>query len=168
MVKQQENHLETESQELQREKEDLQRLQEVIPVHIPAHTDTPAWKEIQNKENQVGSETLLEELLDKKILNDVEMLWIVRHMMGYYGKEDSLLKKAPARRLMANTNELLRIIFLLLDRPKGEIEPNMRSYLSAKLQQATWGINQNTRRYLGKMKEESGQDDSVYPPIFSI
>ena len=150
------------------EQQDEQRLQDLLAVHVPAKTDTPAWKEMQNKEYAVGPEALMEELLGKKMLNDVEMLWIVRRMMSYYGKEDALLKKAPVRCLMSNTNELLRVIFLLLDRPPGEIETNMRSYLSVKLQQATWGINQNTRRYLGKINGKDIKEDPEHPPVFSL
>ncbi len=151
-----------------KEAQDARRLEEVLPVHKMAVTDTPEWQEIQKREGMVGPEGLLEELLDKKMLSDVEMLWLVRRMMAYYGKEDPLLKKAPVRCLMSNANELLRVIFLLLDHAGEEIEPNMRSYLSAKLQQATWGINRNTRRYLTKLDGKEMREDPEHPPVFLL
>lgn len=150
------------------EQMDELRLGNVMAARTLAITDTPAWKEIRDQENLIGPEALLETLLDKKVLSEVEMLWMVRNMMSYYGKEDALLKKAPVRRLLMNTNELLRIIFLLLDRPQGELEINMCSYLSAKLQQATWGINQNTRRYLEKIDGRDVKTASGHPPVFFV
>ena len=112
--------------------------------------DSKEWREICNRENYIGPEALLEEILDKRVWNNVEMLWVVKRMLFYYGAKDSILKKAPPERLLRNMAAVLRVLYMLIDYTNPELDDNIRSYISSKLTDATWGINQGTRQYLHK------------------
>jgi hypothetical protein len=72
-------------------------------------------------------------------------------MIYFYGRKEDVLKKAPAKRLMLNMNDVLRVIYLILDIADPELDDNMRSYITNKLSDATWGINSRTREYLYKI-----------------
>lgn len=109
------------------------------------------WKELEDRENQIGPEALLDEIINKRLWSNTEIAWVLRRMIYYYGRKDSLLKKVPVERLFMNMLDVLRVFFLLLDHSDPEIDENMRLYISTKLTDATWGINSRTREYLHKM-----------------
>ncbi|ADI01628.1 MAG TPA: hypothetical protein GXX39_06640 [Syntrophothermus lipocalidus] len=112
--------------------------------------DSTEWREICNRENSIGPEALLEEILDKRVWSNVEILWVVKRMLFYYGSKDSVLKKAPPERLLLNMAAVLRVLYMFVDYTNPELDDNIRSYISSKLTDATWGINQRTRQYLRK------------------
>ena len=114
---------------------------------------SPEWEELEKKEFSMGNEALLEEIIAKKLWTNVEMVWIIKQLIYYYGKKDELLKKAPIERIFTNMSDVLRVFLLILDITDPELEDNLRSYLSSKLVDATWGINRRTRVYLAKMQE---------------
>ena len=110
-----------------------------------------AWQEIVKRENTCGAQNLLEELLEQPMLSVIEMLWVARTMLTYYGKKNSILCKTPNERLLKNTSSLLRILVLLLDL-KGETpDENMRAYMTVKLRDACWGLIPPSRKYLDKL-----------------
>ena len=119
-----------------------------IPLTIMGSTD---WKELENRENLIGPEALLDEIINKRLWNNTEIAWVIRRMVYYYGRKDALLKKVPIERLFLNILDVLRVFFLLLDHSDPDIEENMRLYISSKLTDATWGINSRTREYLHKL-----------------
>jgi hypothetical protein len=49
--------------------------------------------------------------------------------------------------------DILRAFYVILDISNPELDDNMRSYISTKLGDATWGINLRTREYLVKIKD---------------
>ncbi len=112
--------------------------------------DSKEWREICNRENYIGPEALLEEILDKRVWSNVEILWVVKRMLFYYGAKDSVLKKAPPERLLLNMAAVLRVLYMLLDYTNPDLDDNIRAYISSKLTDATWGINERTRQYLYK------------------
>lgn len=116
----------------------------------PMLFDSPEWKEICKRENYIGPEALLEEILEKRVWSNVEILWVVRRMLYHYGGKDKLLKKAPVERIMLNTALVLRVLYMLIDYTNPDLDDNTRAYLASKLTDATWGINEGTRRYLRK------------------
>lgn len=122
----------------------------LIPVSI---SGSEKWKEIEQRENTIGPDNLLNEILDQKMWSNVELVWVIKKLIFYYGKKDALLKKAPVDRLFANMGDILRAFYLVLDRFDPDIDDNMRSYISAKMADATWGINNRTRNYLYKIDE---------------
>lgn len=112
---------------------------------------SPIWKEMEEREFAKGPDLLLDELLQQKTWTNVEVLWVIKRMIYFYGRKDDVLKKAPAHRLMMNMNDVLRVFYLIWDKVDPELDDNMRSYLTNKLSDATWGINQRTREYLHKL-----------------
>lgn len=108
------------------------------------------WKEIENREFTIGPDALLDELLEKRMWTNTEITWVLKRMIYFYGKKDSLLLKAPPERIFLNLVDVLRSFYLLIDLTNPEIDDNMRSYLTSKLADATWGINSRTRDYLHK------------------
>lgn len=111
------------------------------------------WKELENRGFSIGEDKLLEEILDKKVWSNAEIIWVIKKLIFHYGKKDELLLKAPKERLFMNMLGVLRAFFILFDSVNPELDDNIRSYISAKLTDATWGVNANTRNYLAKMKE---------------
>ncbi|MEN6462000.1 MAG: hypothetical protein ABFC94_11600 [Syntrophomonas sp.] len=109
------------------------------------------WKEVEKLESTLGPDKLLEDIIEKKLWSNAEIAWVLRRMIFFYGKKDSLLKKAPVERLFANMGDILRVFFMLFDKTDPEIDENMRSYISSKLMDATWGISPRTRTYLYKV-----------------
>lgn len=106
---------------------------------------------MEEREFAKGPDLLLDELLQQKTWTNVEVLWVIKRMIYFYGRKDDVLKKAPAHRLMMNMNDVLRVFYLIWDKVDPELDDNMRSYLTNKLSDATWGINQRTREYLHKL-----------------
>jgi hypothetical protein len=109
------------------------------------------WKKMEEREYAKGPDALLDELLQQKTWTNIEILWVIKRMIYFYGRKDDVLNKAPAKRLMINMNDVLRVFYLVWDKVDPELDDNMRSYITNKLSDATWGINQRTREYLYKM-----------------
>ena len=109
------------------------------------------WKELIKTENQKGPEIVLEEILQKKIWSNAEIMWVLKRMLFFYGKKDSLLQKVPVERLFANMSAVLRVLYIVIDQQNPDLDNNLKSYMCAKLKDATWGINQTTRSYLEKI-----------------
>ncbi len=119
----------------------------------PTIFGTKEWQDIEKKENTLGADMLLAEIIEKKIWSNEEILWVMKRLIFFYGKKDNLLKKAPIERLFMNMVDILRAFYVILDISNPELDDNMRSYISTKLADATWGINLRTREYLGKLKD---------------
>jgi len=119
-----------------------------IPCSI---TDTSEWKDLEAREYSIGPDKLLDEIINKKLFTNVEIMWLLRRMVFFYGKKDGLLKLVPAERLMANMNDILRAFYLIFDQQNPELDDNIRSYICTRLTDATWGINTRTREYLYKI-----------------
>lgn len=113
--------------------------------------DSGEWKELELKENEIGSDNLLEEIINKKIWSNAEIIWILRRLVYFYGKNDTLLKNVPPDRLLANMTDVLRAFFLLYDTLDPDLDDNTKSYICAKLTDATWGISNRTRIYLERI-----------------
>ncbi len=114
-------------------------------------TETNEWKDIEARENIIGPDNLLAEIMDKKLFSNAEIMWVLRRMVFFYGKKDSLLKIAPPERLLMNMNDILRAFYIIFDLQSPEMDDNIRSYISARLTDATWGISPRTREYLYKI-----------------
>lgn len=123
-----------------------------IPVTL---VGSSAWNELEKIENSMGEEALLDKIINERLWSNAEIAWIIKKMLYYYGRQDPLLKKTPTDRIFMNMADILRCFFLLLDITNPEVDDNMRSYISSKLADATWGINNRTRKYLHKMERDS-------------
>ncbi len=110
------------------------------------------WKVLEKREYAVGPEQLLAEILEKRLWSNAEITWVIKRMVYFYGKKDPLLKKTPVDRMFTNMVDVLRVFFLIFDQEDPELDDNIRAYISSKLADSTWGINQGTRGYLEKMK----------------
>lgn len=108
------------------------------------------WQEIERRENTIGPEQLLNEILSKRLWSNAEIAWVIKRMVYFYGKKDNLLKKTPTDRLFLNMVDILRCFFLVMDKEDPALDDNIRSYISSKIADSTWGINQHTREYLEK------------------
>jgi len=113
---------------------------------------TREWEELEKKENSIGLDELLDEILNKRLWTNTEILWILKKMIYFYGKKESLLKSATQERLMQNMVDVLRCFYIIFDIEDPELDDNMRSYLCSKLTDSTWGISPRTRKYLYKIK----------------
>ncbi len=111
------------------------------------------WKDIEQKENTIGPDNLLSEIIEKKMWNNAEIMWVIKRLIFFYGKNDSLLKKAPTERLFTNVLDILKVFFLVFDINDPDLDDNMRSYVCAKMADSTWGISSRTRDYLYKLKD---------------
>lgn len=116
----------------------------------PTIIGSAEWKELEEKEFHYGPEQVLDEILDKRIWSNAEILWVIKRMIFFYGKKDALLKNMPLDRLFTNFVDVLRAFFLVLDGCDPDLDENMRIYISQKLADATWGIPASTRDYLRK------------------
>lgn len=114
-------------------------------------TETNAWKDLETREYQVGPDQLLAEIMEKKLFSNAEIMWILKRMVFLYGGQDALLKITPPERLLKNMNDILRAFYLIFDQQDPELDDNIRSYISARLTDATWGISARTREYLYKI-----------------
>lgn len=128
---------------------ELERL--FLPPTVMGSQD---WKELEKRENNIGPEALLQEILDKRSWNNAEILWVLRRLIYYYGKKDELLKRIPVERAFTNFVDILRAFYLVLDGVDPDLDQNMRIYISQKLGDATWGINAQTRDYLHKLNKD--------------
>lgn len=117
----------------------------------PSVIGTNEWNAIEQRENTIGPDSLLNEIIDKKTWSNAEIVWVLKRMIFYYGKKDELLQRAPIDRIFNNMVDVLRVFFLLFDRFDPPIDENMRSYICAKMTDATWGITDRTRQYLHKI-----------------
>lgn len=115
---------------------------------------SPEWVEIENRENSMGPEKLLDEIIDKKMWSNVEIAWVLKRMVYFYGNKKSIIKNVPTERMMMNMNDILRVFYVLFDQLDPEIDDNMRSYISTKLADATWGVNTRTQEYLHKLESK--------------
>lgn len=113
--------------------------------------ETSEWKDLESREYAIGPDNLLTELINKRLLSNAEIMWVLKRMVFFYGKKDSLLKMAPVERLLLNMNDILRAFYIIFDQQNPDIDDNLRNYISAKLGDATWGINTRTREYLYKI-----------------
>ena len=114
-------------------------------------TDTNEWKELEAREFAIGPDNLMNEILEKKLFSNAEIMWILKRMVFFYGKKDVLLKLAPPERLLMNMNDILRAFYILFDLESPDMDDNIRSYISSRLTDATWGISSRTREYLAKI-----------------
>lgn len=119
-----------------------------LPMTI---TESSEWKDLETRESLIGPDNLLTEILDKKLFSNVEIMWVLRRMVYFYGKKDGLLKLAPPERLLLNMNDILRAFYMVFDLQSPEMDDNIRSYISSRLTDATWGISTRTREYLYKI-----------------
>lgn len=110
------------------------------------------WNDLEKKEYELGPEQLLEEIIKQKTWSNVEILWVLKRLIYFYGKKDALLKKAPPERLMTNMMDVLRAFYIVFDIGDPDLDENLRSYVCTKLADATWGIGASTREYLFKIK----------------
>lgn len=124
--------------------------QNLLGIHISI-TETQEWKDLEAREFAIGADNLMSEIIDKKLFSNVEIMWILKRMVYFYGKKDALLKVAPPERLLMNMNDILRAFYILFDLESPDMDDNIRSYISARLTDATWGINARTREYLYKI-----------------
>lgn len=115
---------------------------------------TKEWLDIEKKEDTLGADVLLAEITNKKVWSNEEILWIIKRLIFFYGKKDSILKKAPVERLFINMVDVLRAFYIIMDISKPQLDDNIRSYVSAKLTDATWGVSNHTRDYLLKIKDD--------------
>lgn len=118
-----------------------------IPSTILGKED---WQELEKRENTIGPEQLLSEILEKRLWSNAEIAWVIKRMVYFYGKKDNLLKKAPVERLFLNMVDILRCFFLVMDKEDPALDDNIRAYISGKIADSTWGINNHTREYLEK------------------
>lgn len=120
----------------------------------------PEWAEMEKREFSSGPDALLEELIQQHEWSNAEMMWVLKYMMYHYGRKDSLLKNIPADRLFMNLMDILRVMYILIDHTNPELDLNMRRYLTVKLADATWGLNEHTRNYLLKIQNKTfGQEN---------
>jgi hypothetical protein len=110
------------------------------------------WMELEKREYELGPESLLQVIMDKKAWSNEEILWVLKRLIFYYGKKDAFLKKAPPERLMLNMVDVLRSFYVIFDISDPELDENLRSYICRKLTDATWGISSPSRDYLYKIK----------------
>jgi hypothetical protein len=113
------------------------------------------WKALEKRENTIGADVLLDEIINRDEWSNVEMMWVIKQMIYHYGKKDRILKSIPVERLFTNFCDVLRTLYLVIDLTNPDMDVNMRKYLSAKLADSTWGINNRTREYLYKIAEKN-------------
>lgn len=112
------------------------------------------WEALEKLEFSLGPDALLEKIIAQKKWTNAEIVWIVKRLVYYYGKKDELLKSTPVERLFTTITDILRAFLLIMDITDPELDDNMRSYISAKMTDSTWGINERTRVYLNKLKDK--------------
>lgn len=133
------------------EKDHLQSLAETMLGLPRTVEESQEYRRLLEHEDSIGTDKLMAEILEKKVWKNEEMIWMLRRLIYWYGRSDALLKKTPVDRLFANMCDILRAFHVFLDRENPDIDENTRSYMSAKLGDAMWGITDNTRIYLEKL-----------------
>ncbi|NLV15842.1 MAG: hypothetical protein GXY50_01345 [Syntrophomonadaceae bacterium] len=109
------------------------------------------WIEITLRELEIGPEALMEEILEKRVWSNAEILWTVKRFIYYYGRHDETLSNAPPHRVFDNFASMMRAFYMIFDHSNPELDANIRAYISTKMGEATWGINGTTRHYLQKV-----------------
>jgi hypothetical protein len=99
-----------------------------IPSTILGKED---WKELVRREDTIGPEQLLNEILSKRLWSNAEIVWVIKRMVYFYGKKDHLLKKAPADRMFMNMVDILRA-FSRNGQRRSALDDNIRAYMSAR------------------------------------
>jgi len=97
---------------------------------------------------------LLDQILEKRIWSNVEILWVIRRLIFHYALHDEVLKKAPLDKLFDNFVAFLRAAYMIIDQANPELDDNIRTYVCTKLNEATWGISPGTRYYLEKARNK--------------
>ncbi len=115
--------------------------------------ESQEWQEMLEREKEVGPEALLEEILEQRNWTNSEILWTIRRLIYYYALHDQVLKQAPVERIFDNFVSILRGFYMIFDQANPQLDDNIRSYISAKIIDATWGINAGTRNYLSKISK---------------
>ena len=123
-----------------------------IPITLVGSSE---WDELEQLENTLGEQALINQIMEKKLWSNAEIAWTLKKMLYYYGRRDELLKESPVDRIFLNMANVLRCFFLIIDSTNPNMDDNMRSYISSKLADATWGINSNTRKYLHKINKNN-------------
>lgn len=113
------------------------------------------WEEIEKKENNLGADILLNEIINRDEWSNAEMMWVIKHMIYHYGKKEQILKSIPIERIFTNICDILRSLYLIIDLTNPEMDVNTRKYLSSKLADSTWGINNRTKEYLYKIADKN-------------
>ncbi|MGE5544615.1 MAG: hypothetical protein ACM3UW_06530 [Bacillota bacterium] len=111
------------------------------------------WQEIMEREKEVGPEALLEEILEQRTWTNSEILWTIRRMIYHYALHDKILQNAPVERIFDNFVSMMRAFYMIFDQANPQLDDNIRSYISAKITDATWGISAGTRSYLSKISK---------------
>lgn len=109
------------------------------------------WIEIESRENSMGPDKLLDEIIEKKMWSNVEIAWVLKRLVYFYGNKKSIIKNVPKERMMQSMNDILRVFYVLFDNLDPEIDDNMRSYICTRMADATWGVNTRTQEYLYKI-----------------
>jgi len=115
--------------------------------------ESQEWQEIMEREKEIGPEALLEEILEQRTWTNSEILWTIRRMIFYYALHDKVLQRAPVERIFENFVSMMRGFYMIFDQANPDLDDNIRSYISAKIADATWGINAGTRYYLSKISK---------------
>ncbi|MGE5396061.1 MAG: hypothetical protein ACM3MK_00845 [Chitinophagales bacterium] len=116
--------------------------------------DSLEWKELANREEYEGPESLLDDILEKRAWTNEEILWVIKRMIFHYALHDRVLKKAPTDKLFDNFVNLMRAVYMIIDQANPDLDDNIRTYICTKLHDATWGISPGTRYYLEKKSDE--------------
>lgn len=114
--------------------------------------ESSEFRGLLEREQGIGAEKVLEELLNQTVLSNAQLMWILKHMLFYYGSKDKTLLAAPPERLLENMGHLLRITYMIIDSLDPSLDENIRLYISTKLKQATWGLSPDIRQYLDKKR----------------
>jgi hypothetical protein len=109
------------------------------------------WIEITSREFEIGPEALMEEILEKRVWSNAEILWTLKRFLYYYARHDETLKNVPSHRLFDNFASMMRAFYMIFDHSNPDLDANIRTYISTKIGEATWGINSTTRHYLQKV-----------------
>jgi hypothetical protein len=111
------------------------------------------WQELMEREREAGPEALLEEILEKRSWSNVEILWTIKRLIFYYALHDQVLKKAPVDKIFDNFVNLMRGLYMVFDQANPQLDDNVRTYVTTRITDATWGISSGTRSYLSKVSE---------------
>ncbi|MGE5380715.1 MAG: hypothetical protein ACM3NT_06560 [Methylocystaceae bacterium] len=114
--------------------------------------ESSEFRALLEREEGVGAQKVMDELLSQTVLSNAQLMWLLKHMLFYYGSKDKTLAAAPPERLLENMGHLLRITYMIIDSLDPRLDENIRLYISTKLKQATWGLSPDIRQYLDKKR----------------